>query len=234
MLKINKITIENFRGIKSPVIIDFIKGRNATSALIYGRNGTGKSSIVDSWEWLINSKIEYLTKEGVSERDYPHKLSNGENVYINVDFTHPTINSAKSIFNKLRITTPTFSGQYSDFKTHTVYPNYLRYSDLQEFVFKTKGDKYKYIAKFFGLEKFTKNQADIQASSTRISNLLQQFQNQLAENKSIVNRIAGDGDVDELYILSFINEIANKYNIEVITEFKEAYKVKDACRLPFF
>lgn len=47
MLKINKITIENFRGIKSPVIIDFIKGRNATSALIYGRNGTGKSSIVD-------------------------------------------------------------------------------------------------------------------------------------------------------------------------------------------
>lgn len=228
MLKINKITIENFRGIKSPVIIDFIKGRNATSALIYGRNGTGKSSIVDSWEWLINSKIEYLTKEGVSERDYPHKLSNGDNVYINVDFTHPTINTAKSLFNKLKITTPIFSGQYSDFKTHTVYPNYLRYSDLQEFVFKTKGDKYKYIAKFFGLEKFTKKQTDIQASSTRISNQLQQFQTQLAENKSVVNKIAGDSDVDELNILSFINQIAKKYNIEEITEFKEAYKVRDA------
>jgi hypothetical protein len=228
MLKINKITIENFRGIKSPVIIDFIKGRNSTSALIYGRNGTGKSSIVDSWEWLINSKIDYLTKEGVSERDYPHKLSNGDNVYINVDFTHPTINTAKSLFNKLRITTPIFSGQYSDFKTHTVYPNYLRYSDLQEFVFKTKGDKYKYIAKFFGLEKFTKNQADIQANLTRISNQLQQFKTQVAENKSVVNKIAGDSDVDELYIVTFINEIAKKYNIEEITEFKEASKVKDA------
>ena len=57
MLKINKISIENFRGIKSPVIIDFIKGGRPTSALIYGRNGTGKSSIVDAWEWLINSKI---------------------------------------------------------------------------------------------------------------------------------------------------------------------------------
>ena len=149
MLKMNKITIENFRGIKSPVIIDFVKGDTPTSALIYGRNGTGKSAIVDAWEWLINSKIEYLTKEGVSERDYPHKLSNGDNVYINVEFTHPNIRSAKAHYNKSRITTPVYSGEYADFKTHTVYPNYLRYSDLQEFVFKTKGDKYKYIAKFF-------------------------------------------------------------------------------------
>lgn len=43
MLRINKITIENFRGIKSPVIVDFYKGGRPTSALIYGRNGTGKS-----------------------------------------------------------------------------------------------------------------------------------------------------------------------------------------------
>lgn len=228
MLKINKITIENFRGIKSPVIIDFVKGSNSTSALIYGRNGTGKSSIVDAWEWLINSKIDYLTKEGVSERDYPHKLSNGDNVYINIDFTHPVITSAKAIFNKTRITTPTYSGEYNDFKTHTVYPNYLRYADLQEFVFKTKGDKYKYIAKFFGLEKFTKNQSDIQASATRVSGQLQQFQNQLIENGQIVEKITGNDVVDEITIVSFINIIASKYKIDKITEFKESYKVKDA------
>jgi len=173
MLKINKITIENFRGIKSPVILDFIKGGNSTSALIYGRNGTGKSSIVDSWEWLINSKIEFLTKEGVSERDYPHKLSNGENVYISADFSHTSINSVKALYNKTKITSPINSGEYEEFKNYTIYPNFLRYSDLQEFVFKTKGDKYKYIAKFFGLEKFTKNQSDIQASFTRISAQLQ-------------------------------------------------------------
>ncbi len=228
MLKINKITIENFRGIKSPVIIDFIKGGRPTSALIYGRNGTGKSSIVDAWEWLINSKIEYLSKEGVSERDYPHKLSNGDNVYINIDFTHPTISSAKAIYNKVKITTPTNSGEYNDFKTHTIYPNYLRYSDLQEFVFKTKGDKYKYIAKFFGLEKFTKNQSDIQSSLTRISSQLLQFQSLLLDNKKAVVKITGNSIVNEISIISFINTIAAKYKFNAITDFKESYKAKIA------
>lgn len=228
MLKINKISIENFRGIKSPVIIDFIKGGRPTSALIYGRNGTGKSSIVDAWEWLINSKIEYLSKEGVSERDYPHKLSNGDNVYINIDFTHPTITSAKTVYNKVKITTPTSSGEYNEFKTHTIYPNYLRYSDLQEFVFKTKGDKYKYIAKFFGLEKFTKNQSDLQSSLARISSQLQQFQFQLIENKRAVIKITGNSIVDEISIVTFINSIASKYKFDGITDFKDSYKAKAA------
>ena len=226
MLKINKITIENFRGIKSPVIIDFIKGGRPTSALIYGRNGTGKSSIVDAYEWLIHSKIDYLSKEGVSERDYPHKLSNNDNVYINIDFTHPIISSAKSIFNKARITTPINSGEYENFKLHTVYPNFLRYSDLQEFVFKTKGDKYKYIAKFFGLEKFTKNQSDIQSSLSRISAKLQQFNDQLIDNNQTVSKIIGNDFVDETSIVTYINTIASKYKFGKIKEFKEAYKIK--------
>ena len=228
MLKINKITVENFRGIKSPVILDFVKGSNSTSALIYGRNGTGKSSIVDSWEWLINSKIEFLTKEGVSEKDYPHKLSNGDNVYINVDFSHTSINSVKALYNKTRVTTPINSGEYEEFKSYTVYPNFLRYSDLQEFVFKTKGEKYKYIAKFFGLEKFTKNQSDIQASFTRISSQLTQYKLQIEENKKAITAITEIQEIDEAKVISFVNDIAKKYEIEEITEYKHIYKVEKA------
>lgn len=228
MLKINKITIENFRGIKSPVIIDFYKGGSPTSALIYGRNGTGKSSIIDGWEWLFNSKIDYLSKEGVSERDYPHKLSEGENSYVQIDFTHSDIHTIKSLFNKSRITTPIRSGEYEEFKTHANYPNYLRYSDLQEFVYKSKGDKYKYIAKFFGLEQFLKNQSDLQSSLTRISNQLIQFQSQLQNLEQTVTKISGDTAVNETSVVSFINSIAVKYQINEITDFKDSYKVKQA------
>ncbi|MFV8351733.1 hypothetical protein [Flavobacterium sp. XS2P14] len=228
MLKINKITVENFRGIKSPVILDFIKGGNSTSALIYGRNGTGKSSIVDSWEWLINSKIEFLTKEGVSERDYPHKLSNGDNVYISADFSHTSINSVKALYNKTKITSPINSGEYAEFKNYTVYPNFLRYSDLQDFVFKTKGDKYKYIAKFFGLEKFTKNQSDIQASFTRISTQLSRYKIQLVENKKSITAVTEIQEIDEVKVILFINDIAKKYDIPEIAEYKHIYKVENA------
>lgn len=228
MLKINKITVENFRGIKSPVILNFVKGSNSTSALIYGRNGTGKSSIVDSWEWLINSKIEFLTKEGVSEKDYPHKLSNGDNVYINVDFSHTSINSVKALYNKTRVTSPINSGEYEEFKNYTIYPNFLRYSDLQEFVFKTKGEKYKYIAKFFGLEKFTKNQSDIHASFTRISTLLTQYRAQIELNKKAITEITKIQEIDEAKVISYVNDIAKKYEIEEIIEYKHIYKIENA------
>ena len=91
MLKIKKITIENFRGIRLPISIEFTKGKNYTSALLFGRNGTGKSSIVDAWEWLNNFKIAGLSKEGILTSDFPHKSCKGENSYIDVEFEHPSI-----------------------------------------------------------------------------------------------------------------------------------------------
>ena len=228
MLKIKKITVENFRGIKLPVVLDFYKSGNPTSVIIYGRNGTGKSTIVDAWEWLISFVIKALDKEGVSTKDYPHKLSGGDNSYINVEFNHPTIKTAGAKFNKTKITTPIISGEYSNFKPHTVYPNYLRYSDLQEFVFFTKTQKYAYIAKFFGLEKFTKNQSDVQASLTRISAILNTNKNDLAKSKDKINTITGKIIVDENTIISFINSIAAKHRINTITEFKNASLIKSA------
>jgi hypothetical protein len=218
MLQINKITIENFRGIKSPVVLDFVKEGRATSVLIYGRNGTGKSSIIDAWEWMNKSKIEFLSGEGVSERDYPHRLSNGDGVYIELDFNHPTICSVRATFNKARITQPDYSGQYDEFKAHCVYPNYLRYSDLQDFVFKTKGEKYRYIAKFFGLESHMKCQATLQSSLNRLNTQLQQFESELDLNKSNFLEIEGLSGIDTAEIIAFFNSIATKYGINEISE----------------
>lgn len=228
MAKINRITVENFRGIKSPVIIDFKKGGSHTSALIYGRNGTGKSSIVDAWEWLLNAKIDSLSKEGISEKDYPHKLSNGDNVYISVDINKPEEISARATFNKTRIKAPIYSDGYDLFKTFAIYPNYLRYSDLQEFVYKSKGDKYKYIAKFFGLEQFIKNQSDIQSSLTRILNQHENAKRQLAFAEKTVVELTNKSEISDSEIISFINTIAINYNIDLIDSFQASVKVKMA------
>lgn len=220
MLRINKIEIENFRGVRSKINLDFKKGGNFTSVLIYGRNGTGKSSILDCWDWLLNSKIDYLAKEGVSERDYPHKLSNGNDVYINIDFTHDQINNIKCEFNPSKVTTPIRTGKFEEFRKYSIYPNYLRYADLQEFVYKSKGEKYKYIAKFFGLERFTKNQSDIQASLTRISSQLSQFSLQISESKNIISTLVGKADFEQTDLVHYFNKIAEKYNLNSISNLK--------------
>ncbi len=51
MVEIRKIAISGFRGVNTPPLeLDFKKGHSLQSMMIYGRNGTGKSSIVDAWE----------------------------------------------------------------------------------------------------------------------------------------------------------------------------------------
>lgn len=229
MLKIKAIHIENFRGIRKPVVISLENNNGqASSALIYGQNGTGKSSIVDAWEWFNTGKIKYLAKEGVSPSDYPHKASGGIDCYLQAEFTHPTIQTVKSQYNKTKITTPTLSGNFRDFKALSIYPNYLRYSDLQEFVYLTKKEKYEYIARFFGLEKFTKNQSDLQGSITRLNQQLVQYKSNRDQVDSKIKVLTNSSIVDENGVVSFINTIALKYSIPQITEFKEAYKIKEA------
>lgn len=231
MLKIKKITIENFRGLRLPLVVDFVKSNKATSALIYGRNGTGKSSIVDAWEWLLNFKIENLSREGVLFTDFPHKASGGNNSYVNVEFQHTSINSANAKFNPKKITTPTISGEYNEFKALSKYPNHLRYTDLNEFICnKRKAERYEYIAKFFGLEKFLLLQETLQAAISKQNINLQALQATYEKSTNEINIITGLTTVDETTVVNFVNTIGAKHKIPAIATFKEAETVKAALQ----
>ncbi len=227
MLKVKKITIENFRGLRLPVSIDFVKGGRITSTLIYGRNGTGKSSIVDAWEWLHEFNIETLRREGILLTDFPHKATGGNNSYISVEFQHPTINSATAKFNPKKLTTPTTSGEYDDFRALSTYPNYLRYTDLNEFICnKRKAERYEYIAKYFGLEKFSLLQDALQATLNKQTTNLQILQSTFDTSRDTINSITGQTAVDEATVVRFINTIEANHKIASITSFKDAETVK--------
>jgi hypothetical protein len=231
MLKIKKITVENFRGLRLPVSIDFVKGNKATSALIYGRNGTGKSSMVDAWEWLHKFYIENLSREGVLLTDLPHKASGGINSFISVDFQHTSINNATATFNPKKITTPTTTGEYNEFRALSTYPNYLRYTDLNDFICnKRKAARYEYIAKYFGLEKFSLLQDTLQTSLKKQSINLQYLQAAFETGCIAVNTITGLTTVDEATVVKFINTIAAKHKLTPITTFKQAETVKTALQ----
>ncbi len=230
-MKIKKITVENFRGLRLPVSIDFVKNNKTTSALIYGRNGTGKSSMVDAWEWLHNFYIENLSREGVLLTDLPHKASGGINSYISVDFQHTSINNATATFNPRKITTPTTTGEYNEFRALSTYPNYLRYTDLNDFICKKrKAARYEYIAKYFGLEKFSLLQDTLQSSLNKQSINLQKLKTDFETSNNAINMITGLTTVDETTAVKFINTIAAKHKITIITSFNQAEKVKTALQ----
>ena len=59
--RLTKISLEAFRGVLYPYEIKLDQGQ---SLLMYGDNGTGKSSLADAIEWYFTGDIELLANEG--------------------------------------------------------------------------------------------------------------------------------------------------------------------------
>ncbi len=193
MNKIKKIVITGFRGIKNTFEVDFSSKGN--SIIIYGRNGTGKSSITDAWEWALSKEIEHLKRENAGPSSYPHKEANETSVTIEAN-----IDKQELAFNVLwdeRNVIISDESHYNNFKELNKYPCYLRQSDLQRFVLMTKTNKYEYLMKYLGLNVHLKTQNDLR---TYYGKLTQKEE----ESKDILNRL--------------INDICNTLNI---TQFKE-------------
>jgi len=60
MIKVEKIKIEEFRGIRN-LTLDF----NGENYAVYGPNGTGKSGVVDALEFVLTGNISRLSGEGM-------------------------------------------------------------------------------------------------------------------------------------------------------------------------
>lgn len=229
-MKIKTIQIENFRGIRQAIEFPFKKGSNNTSLAIYGKNGTGKSSIVDAWEWFYNSKIGHLAREGAGEKDYTHKGSDGNSTFIELKIEGVAEN-VKFQFNSRRVTQPTITGDYDSIITKISHPCHLRYQDLQRFVYLSKTEKYEYLAKYLGFEQALQLQNNFRTFSNTLQTQAEQITSALEENKTRIIEVIGElGDISERNILEYINSRLQKHGVDEIDSFKEIKLSKNALK----
>ena len=59
--RLQRLVMHAFRGVPGEMTVDFGKGE---SIVVYGDNGTGKSTIADALEWHFTGEIELLSHEG--------------------------------------------------------------------------------------------------------------------------------------------------------------------------
>lgn len=219
MGEIKTITISGFRGINAPPLeLDFQGG---TSMIIYGRNGSGKSSIVDAWEWLYSGKIEHLAREGAKEHAYPHKEANNGQTWIEVDFINTEIGNIKVEFNPNRVTTPIVEGNLSELKKVILHPCHFRYHDLTEFVYQRKAKKYEFLSTLMGFE----DAVEIQNQLKTCSNLLDDRLNELGRSREIYRReyheVSGGDPSNIDYFLESLNTIFVRQKIEYVSDLSE-------------
>ncbi|MDI3484834.1 MAG: hypothetical protein PWQ50_54 [Methanolobus sp.] len=219
MGEIKTITISGFRGINTPPLeLDFQGG---ASMIVYGRNGSGKSSIVDAWEWLCSGKIDHLAREGAKEHAYPHKEANDGQTWIEVNFIKSEIGKIKVEFNPNRITTPVVEGNLSELKNAVLHPCHFRYRDLTEFVYQRKAKKYEFLSTLMGFE----DAVEIQNQLKTCNNLLEDKIDELKRNRDIYSReyheVSG-GDPSSIdYFLESLNAIFIRQKMENISDLSE-------------
>jgi len=174
---VKRIRISGFRGILTPMTIDFTQGSGCTSMILYGSNGTGKSSITDAWEWLTVGKIEHLAREGAGARAYPHMLAKPGTTYVQVEFSNANIGVVRLDFDDDRITKPRASQNLSLARSLIPHPCHIRYGDLTRFVLMQKAERYDALAGLMGFGAQMQYHKAVRRVQSRFSDYVDQIKN---------------------------------------------------------
>ncbi|MBE0516339.1 MAG: AAA family ATPase [Methanophagales archaeon] len=219
MGEIKKITISGFRGINtSPLELDFQKDESIQSMMIYGKNGSGKSSIVDAWEWLYSGRIEHLAREGAGERAFPHKEAKGGQTWIEIEFTNKEIGKIRAEFDPSRITRPKIEGNLSKMKEFIPYPCHLRYRDITEFVYERKARKYEILSYQMGFGKALDIQNQLQTGAKRLEEELEELKRDRDGSSKEYREASGEEPKDIARFIKILNGIFTRHGIAPVKE----------------
>lgn len=154
-MKVKSFEISGFRGIRRNINLDLSSGK---SVLIYGDNGSGKSSIADTLEWFYYDKVEHLSSEEIGTKGINALrnifLSDEEDAYIELKYSDSKYDSRKRLFlkkSKLTSENTNATQAFSDYIDTSLKENLtLRYKDLLRFILSTKTEKLKEISNIIG------------------------------------------------------------------------------------
>lgn len=159
MVKLNKIEIKGLRGVRNELSLNL----NGKSALIYGDNGSGKSSIADVLEWFFFDRIEHLTGEEIGRKGYEALrnifLSDDQAGTLLLEFNRHQLNNQKKIEIERGNIKASMSNESEDFNEYLSSSRdenlSLRYKELVTFVLSSKTDKLRALSEIIGYSKVT-------------------------------------------------------------------------------
>jgi recombinational DNA repair ATPase RecF len=198
MIRVKKIEIHEFRGIRN-LIIDF-KNQNFA---ICGRNGTGKSGIVDALEFALTSNISRLSGSGtggISVKDHaPHVDSRNDpdKARIVLTVSIPSINKDVVIERSVKNhdnpkITPDNSDVQRILSEVAAHPEFvLSRRELIKYVISTPGDRAKEVQALLKLDK--------------VENLRTVFQKIANSNKKEVSPLKWEKDDARKQLLISLN-----------------------------
>ena len=196
--KLQRLVMHAFRGVPSEMTVDFGKGE---STVVYGDNGTGKSTIADALEWYFTGEIELLSHEG---RQHAVRYVGGD---------------ADGVTSVEVLTSGTLGGKvvFPDERTPDMFDALrretflLRGRTLADFINKTKTEKWKALVEILGLDAIESLREDLQ----RARNDLRKTSKAAEEEVRVYRRAlsAGADTVTEETVLANLQQICGMLGV---------------------
>jgi len=190
--------------------------------MIYGKNGSGKSSIVDAWEWLYSRKIKHLAREDAKERAFPHKEAKSGQTWVEVEFTNEEIGKIRAKFDPTRPTKPKIDGNLLKITEFIPYPCHLRYRDITEFVYERKAKKYEILSYQMGFGKALDIQNQLQTGAKRLEEELEKIKRDSDDLSKEYRETSGEEPKDISSFIKTLNGVFNRQGIATVKEIAEA------------
>lgn len=171
-IKINKIEIDGIRGVQSKLELPL----NGKSIVLYGDNGSGKSSISDSIEWFYTNRVSHLSSTEIDLKDALRNVNklDEENSFVSLTYLKSSAFDAErklsSKKGKFNVEISNDSDQFKDYLSNSESENLLlRYQYLTDFIDNTKSDKLKYLSDIIGYSEVTKKKEILRKSYSGIT-----------------------------------------------------------------
>lgn len=211
-IDVNSLEIQHFRGISSTKTLDFT---NNKIIVLWGENGTGKSSYVNAFEYLFKGKLDSLKfsfkgnkkaflHQGSNEEDFKIKLKFDRNKEFYRDINGENIDDFNDIFS-----------QHISFLSEASF--ILTRKKLLSFINATDGERHEALMDLCGLKEIEDVRNEINKTKNYYKNELKSKTQRLNNSKQKLKEILSMSDDGEDFI-SQINEILKSLNKDEINE----------------
>ena len=225
MKPVEAITVAGFRGLLSELTLSLVKGVSPRSLVLYGGNGTGKSSLTDALEWLQTGQVVRLRREDAGPRSYANRAADFD-PYVRLKLRGQGRGSAGLVYSRTRITMPEAEGELDAVRAAAPHPWQIRNEDLSRFVALTKALRFDALAGLMGFLP----QVEFQKQLRRVANALGRRRSQrqavLDEVHAHLQTLLGSPDTSSASCLRGMNESLAGLDMS-IGDLAEAPRVRD-------
>ncbi len=221
MAKIKSLTIEGIRGIKEPLTLEL----DEQSLLLYGDNGSGKSSITDAFEWFFQDKIGHLSGEEIGRGGQGALrnifLANDEDGLVRIESSERAYRSKKSISCKksaLVCEHANDSKPFAGYLKESAKENlFLRYRDLVGFILATKKEKLDSLSGIIGFAEVSKTRDTLRKLVGELARELKRgdFDNRISNQRARIIDHLGRVITSQTQFLEALNELIAPLKIDV-------------------